>query len=63
MPLNRLQMKNAEGGQQHTLAEVRNWDYGVLLLTREEGRGVDTRFKRDAIVLIATTVNSYHELQ
>lgn len=35
----------------------------MLLLTREEGRGVDTRFKRDAIVLIATIVNSYHELQ
>jgi len=56
-------MKCSEGGQQHILSEVRNWDYGVLLLTREEGRGVDTRFKRDAIVLIATAVSSYHELQ
>ena len=56
-------MKHAEGGQQHILAEVRNWNYGVLMLTREEGRGVDTRFKRNAIVLIATAVSSYHELQ
>ena len=61
--LNDSKMKHAEGGQQYTLAEVRSWDYGVLLLSREEGRGVDTRFKRDAIVLIATAVSSYHELQ
>ena len=54
--------KYAEGGQQHVLADIRNWEYGVLLLTREEGRGVDTRFRKDAIVLIATEVSNYHEL-
>ena len=54
--------KYAEGGHQHVLAEIRSWEYGVLLLTREEGRGVDTRFRKDAIVLIATEVSNYHEL-
>ena len=55
--------KYAEGGHQHVLADIRSWEYGVLLLTREEGRGVDTRFRKDAIVLIATEVSNYHELQ
>ena len=54
--------KFTEGGQQHVLAEIRSWEYGILLLTREEGRGVDTRFRKDAIVLIATEVSNYHEL-
>ena len=54
--------KYAEGGHQHVLAEIRSWEYGLLLLTREEGRGVDTRFRKDAIVLIATEVSNYHEL-
>ena len=27
-----------------TLEEIRNWDYGVLLLTKLYCRGVDTRF-------------------
>ena len=32
-------------------------------MTDEQGRGVDTRFRRDAIVLVAVAVQSYHELQ
>ena len=55
-------MKHAEGGEQHLLDEIRNWDYGVLLLNKEEGRGVDSRFRREAIVLISANVTSYHEL-
>ena len=54
--------KYAEGGHQNVLADIRSWEYGLLLLTREEGRGVDTRFRKDAIVLIATEVSNYHEL-
>lgn len=34
------------------LSEIRQWDYGMLLLSVEEGRGVDTRFKRAAHVII-----------
>jgi hypothetical protein len=45
------------------LREVRTWDYGILFLSREESRGVDTRFKSDAQVMILSTVTSYHELQ
>jgi hypothetical protein len=41
---------------------IRDWDYGVLLLNAEEARGVDTRFRRDAHVLILALVHSYHEL-
>lgn len=44
------------------MAHIRSWDYGVLLLERSQARGVDTRFVRDALVLIVSTVTSYHEL-
>jgi hypothetical protein len=54
--------KFAEGGSLNVLATVRSWEYGVLLLSKEEGRGVDTRFKRDAFVLIACQVSTHHEL-
>lgn len=45
------------------MAQIRSWDYGVLLLPRLQARGVDTRFIRDALVIIVSTVTSYHELQ
>jgi cation transport regulator ChaC len=35
----------------------------VLLLLPSEARGVDTRFRKDALVIIASEVGSYHELQ
>ena len=54
--------KFTKGREQNTLADIRAWDYGVLVLSREEGRGVDTRFRKDAIVLITCEVGSYHEL-
>ena len=34
-----------------------------MLLKASEGRGVDCRFRKDALVLIAAEVDSYHELQ
>ena len=34
----------------------------MVVLSREEGRGVDTRFRKDAIVLITSEVGNYHEL-
>lgn len=49
---------NADG-----LQTIRDWDYGVLLLSPSEARGIDTRFKRDARVLIIAQVHTYHELQ
>lgn len=52
----------AEGGAVDVLAEIRSWDYGVLMITREEGRGVDTRFRKDAIVLVVDVATNYHEL-
>ena len=33
------------------------------MLTVEEGRGVDTRFRKDARVLITCPVDSYQDLQ
>ena len=36
------------------LSEIRQWDYGMLVLRAEEGRGVDTRLKRAAHVIIIT---------
>ena len=40
--------------------EIRQWDYGLLLLNAEEGRGVDTRFRRAAHVVILAQVQSAH---
>lgn len=61
--LRKNKQKFAEGGSFKILSEIRNWDYGVLLLNSDEGRGVDTRFKKNSIVLIAVPINNYHEVQ
>ena len=45
------------------LEDIRSWDYGVLLLKPEEGRGVDNHFKVDAHVMVLARVSTYHELQ
>lgn len=45
------------------LDEIKQWEYGVLLLNPEQGRGVDTRFKKTAHVMIMGEVTSLHELQ
>jgi hypothetical protein len=46
-----------------SLLAIRDWDYGVLLLSPDEARGVDTRFRREAHVQILALVKTYHELQ
>ena len=35
----------------------------MLLLSQEEDRGVDSRFRKDGVVLITSQVSSYHDLQ
>ena len=55
--------KFAEGGSIDVINQIRGWDYGVLLLNSDEGRGIDTRFKKNAIVLIGVPVTNYHEVQ
>ena len=47
-------LRHAVGASTRVLAEVRQWDYGVLLLSQEEGRGVDSRFRKDGVVLITS---------
>lgn len=49
--------------QQHYLMEIRQWDHGLLLLSAEEGRGLDTRFRRSAHVAILAKVATQHEVQ
>ncbi len=55
-------MKFICGSSEEVMAQIKSWDYGVLLLPRSQSRGVDTRFIRDALVVIISTVTSYHEL-
>lgn len=45
------------------LLEIRQWDYGVLVLNSEEGRGLDTRFRKAAHVAIIAKVKQQHEVQ
>ena len=42
---------------------MRDWDYGVLLLSPTDARGLDTRFRKDSHVLVLAQVQTYHELQ
>ena len=58
----RLRCKVQHSATAEDLLAIRDWDYGVLLLTPEEARGIDTRFRRDAHVLIITVVGTYHEV-
>lgn len=60
--LRKQKWKFAIGVSQNVLGAIKDWDYGILLLKPSEGRGVDTRFRKDALVLIAAEVHSYHEL-
>lgn len=49
--------------QEHYLMEIRQWDHGLLLLSGDEGRGIDTRFRRSAHVAILAKVTTQHEVQ
>ena len=47
-------LRHAVWASSLVLAEVRQWDNGVLMLSQEEGRGVDSRFRKDGVVLITS---------
>jgi hypothetical protein len=38
------------------LQQIKEESYGVLLITKEESRGLDLKFSKDAIVLIIAGV-------
>jgi hypothetical protein len=40
------------------LREIRSWTYGILIMEREHGLGLNTRFAKDSIVLIVSKVES-----
>ena len=46
------------GGTPENLEEIRTWQDGVLLLNSNEGFGLDTRFGKDALVLIGVDVQT-----
>ena len=56
-----MNCKYLYGATESNLVDIRSWDYGVLLIKPSECRGVDTRFAKDALVLIAAKVESYHQ--
>ena len=39
-----------------SLTQVREWDYGILVLKALMSRGLDTCFRKDSIVLITAEV-------
>lgn len=52
-----------KGADAQALSEIRQWDYGILLIQGRECRGVDTRFAVDAAVLIVSKADSLHQVQ
>ena len=46
------------GASRENLREIRSWQQGIILLEPMEGFGLDTRFAKDALVLIAMEVES-----
>lgn len=46
------------GASPDNLKEIRQWEYGVLILGKHDGVGLNTRFAKDAIVLIGTKVDN-----
>jgi len=52
-----------KGADAKALSEIRQWDYGILLILGRECRGVDTRFAVDATVLIVGKVDSLHQME
>ena len=55
-------LKHLAGVENDHLQQIKSWDYGILFLKADECRGVDTRFAKDALVIIISEVKSYHEL-
>ena len=56
-------MKYLDQCSEDMLDSIRQCDYGVLVLNPQQGRGIDTRFQRDAHVMVLAKVTSYHELK
>lgn len=56
-------MRYYEKCSDDVLDSIRIWDYGVLVLNPQQGRGTDTRFQKDAHVMVLAKVTSYHELK
>ena len=44
------------GASRENLREIRSWQQGLILLEPQEGFGLDTRFAKDALVLISMEV-------
>jgi hypothetical protein len=61
--MNKHKCKHISYSDVDSLATIRDWDYGALLIEAKLARGTDTRFRRDAFVMIVSAVSSYHELQ
>lgn len=49
------------GVREDVIHEIRNWDYGILLLLKKHSRGIDTKFQKDAKVLITAKVDNYQQ--
>ena len=49
------------GPSSDNLFEIRDWTYGILLLSTSESRGVDARFAKDARVIITAQPEDYNE--
>lgn len=56
-------LKFFTGISKETLSQIRNLSNGILLITKEESRGVDIRFSKDSRVLIISSVDTYSEYQ
>jgi hypothetical protein len=55
--------KYLEGPCAKNLATIRAWTFGILILSRNDAMGLDTRFQVDSQVLIALNVGSREEYQ
>jgi hypothetical protein len=61
MVRNQSLVKYRIGASSEVLTEIRSWNYGVLILDKSEGTGINTRFAKDAIVMITCKVDSIAE--
>jgi hypothetical protein len=55
-------LKHVFGVCSDHLQQIKAWEYGILFLLANEARGVDTRFAKDAFVVIVADLTSYQEL-
>ena len=55
--------KHKFGASPEVLREIRGWNDGIIILEKYEGIGVNTRFKKESMVLIACEVTNEAEYQ